>query len=243
MRRKIEKPLLSMLVAFAVLLLAAGCSQPKPTGLPAEKTAELQALQEKRENHAKQLRAMDVKQLTQELSADSEKGREPFNSPAYRETVSRGESAAADLKQALTRNDPSSLLTLLALRKVSTAQYQSLDPAFRISVLVSALQKSKYFNTWGIPCVYWEDPAKAIVEEGSASESALLPLLRDQRPAPVFGSEGATVNAQFHYRVSDYAFALLSEIRHQKCEPMTNPADRDRLIEQMLKEGPGKKKK
>src|SRR5258706_1083614 len=243
MRHKLEKFSLFAVAACGMLLIAVGCGQPKPAGMSAERAAELQSLQETRENHAKQLRGTDVKQLAQELAADSEKGREPFNSAAYRETVSRGEGAAGDLKQALTRNDQSSLLALLALRRVSPAQYHSLEPAFRVNVLVSALQKSKYFNTWGIPCVYWEDAANAIVEEGSAAESALRPLLRDQRPAPVFGSEGATVDAQFHYRVSDYAFALQNDIRHQKCEPMANPGDRDRAMEQMLKEKPSQKKK
>lgn len=242
MKKRIETRSLIIFAAFG-LLLTLGCGQPKSTGLDAEKTAELKSLQEKRENRAKQLHAMDVKQLTQELEADSEKGREPFNSPAYRETISRGESAAADLKQSLTRNDQSSLLTLLALRQVSATQYRSLEPAFRVSVLIAALQNSKYFNTWGIPCDYWEDAAKAIVDEGRASETALAALLRDQRPAPVFGSEGATVEAQFHYRVSDYAFALTNEIRHQKCEPVTNSADRDRMIDRMLKEKPAFRQK
>ncbi len=240
MKPRVEIALFAVVICC---LISGGCASQKPTGLPSDKMEELKAFQDKRESHAQQLHAMDVKQLTQELATDSEKGRAPFNSPAYREAVSRGESAATDLKQSLTHPEPSALLALLALRKVSPTQYQSLDPAFRVNVLVSALQKSKYFNTWGIPCVYWEDGAKAIVEEGGATESALLGLLRDQRPAPAFGSEGATVDAQFHYRVGDYAFALLSEIRHQKCEPVTKPADRDSLIEQMLKTKPESKRK
>ena len=210
MKNQIHNCSVTILVACG-LSLALGCGKPKAAGLPPEKMAELKSLQEKRENHAKQLRAMDVKQLAQEMTADSEKGREPFNSAAYRETISRGEGAAPDLKQALTRNDRSSLLSLLALRHVSPAQYGSLEPGFRVSVLVAALQMAKYFNAWGIPCDYWEDAARAIIEEGEGAESALIPLLRDSRPAPVFGSEGATVEAQFHYRVSDYAFALATE--------------------------------
>jgi len=226
----------------ALLLSSAGCGGAAPKGLPAEKAEELQVLQNKRDAHLKQLSAMDAKQLAQELTADSEKGREPFNSPAYREVVGRGANAGTALKEALGKADRSSLLTLLALRKVDPAQYHALEQSFRVGVLVDALQNSKYFNTWGIPCLYWEDAGKALIEEGSGAESALLPLLRDERSAPVFGSEGATVAAQYHYRVRDYAFAFLNEIRQKKCEPMPNVADRDRAIEQMMKETPAKKK-
>jgi hypothetical protein len=237
MRYKVESSSLVTLATCGMLFFAVGCGQPKPAGMPPEKAAELRALQEKRENHATQLHGMAIKQLAQELAADSEKGREPFNSAAYREAISRGEGAAGDLKQTLARSDRSSLLGLLALRHVSATQYHSLEPAFRVNTLTSSLENSRYFNTWGIPNFYWEDAAKALIEEGSAAESSLLKLLRDQRPAPVFGSEGATVGAQFHYRVCDYAWAFLNEIRLHKIEQPADPTERDRLIERTLKEG------
>ena len=147
MRHKVEKFSLFAVAASGMLLIAVGCGQPKPAGMSPERAAELHSLQEKRENHAKQLRGTDVKQLAEELAADSEKGREPFNSAAYRETVSRGEGAAGDLKQALTRNDQSSLLTLLALRRVSPAQYHSLEPAFRVKEIGRASCRERVFSS------------------------------------------------------------------------------------------------
>jgi hypothetical protein len=203
----------------------------------------LRTLQDKRETRAKQLHAMNTTQLTQELASDSEKGREPFNSSVYQETVSRGEGVAADLKQSLARADQSSLLPLLALRRVSSAQYHALETPLRVNILLGSLAASKYFNVWGIPNDYWEDAAKAIIEEGAAAEPGLIKLLGDRRLAPVFGSEGAMVNAKFHYRVCDYAWALLNEIRQQKVETPADPAERDRLIEKTITEGPKSKHK
>ena len=231
-------------VALGILVLGTGCGQQKGNGgLSSDKTAELRALQDKRENRRKQLQGMDGKQLAQELASDSEKGREPFNSSAYQETVARGEGVAGDLKQSLTRTDSSSLLALLALRRVSSTQYHSLEPSLRVNILVSSLETSRYFNTWGVPNDYWEDAAKALIEEGAPAEAALFKLLGDKRPAPVFGSEGATLGAKFHYRVCDYAWALINEIRQQKVEAPADPAERDQLIERTLKEGPNPKHK
>ena len=78
-------------VIVGILALNIGCGERKNNrGMSSEKAAQLQALQEKRENRRKQLQGMTGNQLAQELASDSTKGREPFNSSAYQETVSRG---------------------------------------------------------------------------------------------------------------------------------------------------------
>lgn len=226
-----------MLVVAGLQLLSAGCGREANQGGPApvaDRVKELKVLQVKREDNQKRLKGLSVPQLAQELASDSGKGREPFNSAAYRELVSRGPAAGADLKAALTRNDRSSLLGLLALRQISPDQYRSLDPAFRASVLIDALRTAQYFNSWGIPHLYWEDAAKATIEEGQAAVPGLEALLGDKRPAPVFGSEGAAINAQYRYRVCDYAWALLNEIGHQKVEIPADPAARDQLIQRRI---------
>jgi|GEM_PF-1827279 len=229
------------LVALAIVPLAiavlGGCGQQTGGGSSsalAEKVKDLKGLQEKRTAYEKRLKSMTVAQIADEMSSDSTKGKEQFNSAAYRESVSRGKQAASELKGRLSRNDRSSLLGLLALRQMGADQYRSLQPAFRVSVLIDALKNSKYFNVWGVPGMYWEDAAKALIDEGQAATPGLLTLLRDVRPAPVFGSEGAQINLQYHYRVCDYAWALLNEGRHQKVEMPVDPRDRDRLIDQEL---------
>lgn len=223
-----------LIAAAASLLAASGCAKHvAPVGpTPADNAhaQELQALAVKRDNYEKQIKAMDVTQLAAVLETDSGKQREPFNSTAYREIVTRGDAAGATLKPLLKKQDSSSLLGLLALRQLSPAQYHTLTPAFRVSVLVGSLADSKFFNTWGVPNFYWNDAAHAIVDEGNAAAEPLIRLLKDTRPAPVFGSEGAAVYAQYHYRVCDYALALLNEIRGQKSALPADPAARDKLI-------------
>ena len=70
-----------------------------------------------------------------------------------------------------------------------------------------------------------------MIAEGEAAEPALRRLLKDTRPAPVWGDEEATVAEQYRYRVQDYAWALIRSI---KGEPVTeipqSPDERDRLI-------------
>ena len=208
-------------IRFAALVPAAigilffvdgGWSQGAPQTTADQEARELRSLQEKRSEYERQLRLMPIRGLAQRMEADSEKGLEPFNSPAYREAISRGEGASSELKSTLTKEDRSSLLGLLALRKVSPAEYSSLEPKFRVTVLTDALKNSRYFNTWGIPNLYWEDAAKAIIDEKQEAVEALKPLLKDTRPALLFGSEGATLYQQNHYQVKDYASALLEQI-------------------------------
>lgn len=239
-RRRIALAALAV-AAIGVVLSVEGCQQrSERTNSTAvtEKLKDLNSLQEKRMSYEKQLKGMSVTQLAAEMSSDSEKGREQFNSAAYRETVSRGKQAASEIKAQLKRTDRSSLLGLLAVRQMDTEQYRSLAPAFRVSVLIDALKTSKYFNIWGVPGLYWEDAAKATIEEGEAAAPSLTALLRDTRPAPVFGSEGAAINRQYHYRVCDYAWALLNEARHKKVEMPADPKERDRMIDQELKTNP-----
>jgi hypothetical protein len=221
---------------IGILLCVVGCAHRPSTSASgsAAKVQELGLLQERRQAYEKRLTSMTTEELAAEMRSDSEKGREPFNSAAYREVVSRGEGASAVLKSKLTGDDRGSLLGVLALRQMSHKDYQSLAPSFRIRVLTDSLKNSKYFNTWGIPNLYWEDAAKALIDEGENAKPSLLALLHDQRAALVFGSEGAEVNRQYHYRVCDYALALLDEILHQKVAMPTDPAERDRLIEQEL---------
>jgi hypothetical protein len=228
--------IVSTLTVCSLLCLSGGCGQkslsgnPGSSAVPANKAGELAALQEKRQGYEARLKAMSAADLVQRLAADSAKGREPFNSATYRELVSRGASAGAAIKAQLGPEGHADLLNLLALRPVDPGQYHALDPAFRVKLLVDALKNAKFFNAWGIPHLYWEDAARAIIDEGPAASDALSALLRDTRPAPVFGSEGAVVDQQYHYRVRDYAWALLAAARNQKIDIPADPAARDRLI-------------
>jgi hypothetical protein len=88
------------------------------------------------------------------------------------------------------------------------------------------------FNTWGMPHLNWYDPALAIIELGKPAEPGLLKLLDDTRPAPSWGSEQVAEYEAYQYRVRDYAWALLREIRGEQHGGIPrDPAERDKLIE------------
>jgi len=188
----------------------------------------LEQAQRKRESRIAELKAMDVVALSKELAVDSEAGREPFNSMAFAEMVSRGETGAPALAKAVAGGGRSSLLALLALRQVSRTAYSELTPAVRVQILIDALRTSKYFNTWGLPHLRWEDAARALIEEGPAAQGALRELLTDKRDAPVWGGEDFAEYQRYRYRVCDYAWALLNEITGRKVVISEDPAARDR---------------
>jgi hypothetical protein len=234
------------LSALAVLLLAvtgtAGCSQGgKSADQKAaekrieEQTKDLDDLAKKREARQRELAAMPFDALSQTLQGEAAKnsamGAEPFNSMAYAEMVKRGDAVAADLT-ALFAKDGNDLFNLLALRTVSRQGYDGVDPQRRAEILVMALSKSIYFNTWGMPHLDWYDAAQAILDLGKVADPLLRQLLGDKRPAPSWGSEEAAEYDAYQYRVCDYAWALLREIGGAKHGDIPrDPAERDRLID------------
>ncbi|HKP47383.1 MAG TPA: hypothetical protein VJT50_12355 [Pyrinomonadaceae bacterium] len=193
----------------------------------------LEEARQKREARTQELKSMDVPRLATELAKESQKGTEPFNSMTFTEMVSRGRDGATALAPLITQADRSSLLSLLALRKMNREEYQKLKPELRVGILTNSLKTQPYFNTFGMPHTHWEDAAKAIIEEGRAAEKPLLEMLSDHREAPTWGSESYMEYQRYKYRVSDYAWALLNEIRGQKVEIPPDPAARDRLQAQM----------
>jgi hypothetical protein len=216
----------------AIALLAVSCTDGN-SGLD-DKTQQLNELAEKREAREKELESMTVAQLVNELQKDADRGTEPFNSMPYSELVSRGDRAASELHSLLRQADRSDFLSLLALRQMDSTLYLKLDPLFRVGVLVNALKMSEFFNAWGLPHLYWEDAAQAIIDEGRAAEDELKQLLDDQRPAPMWGSDEVIEYRMYSYRVRDYAWALLKEIRGEELDIPTDPKIRDELISDLL---------
>lgn len=217
------------IIVVEVLGALAGCKSTSPY------KDILQAAETKRENTRQVLHRMNIEQLHQELSKESERGLEPFNSMTFREVVSRGETAAVGLLPLLKKPDRSSLLTLLALRKINPTAYGTISNQFRLLVLTDSLSKSKYFNTWGLPHVKLEEAARAITEEGQAAVTALKPLLSEKRAAPVWGSEDFAEYQRFQYRVCDYAMALTYEAKGQKISIPVASQERDKLIEELIR--------
>jgi hypothetical protein len=221
---------LPRLAALSVVLIVGGCVAGGSTpSSQSDQDKELQRLLALHDEHQKSLDAMDVPALAAELVKDANRGREPFNSSAFAEMVSRRESAG-QLAGLIRTGDRSSLLELLAVRQMDAGIYGQLPQEQRIAILVDALRTAETFNSWGLPHLYWEEPARAIIDEGQAAELALGPLLSDKRPAPMWGEDEVVESRAYQYRVMDYALALILAIRKSDQVIPIDPADRDRLI-------------
>jgi hypothetical protein len=176
-------------------------------------------------------REMPLAELVAQLQADSAQGLEPFNSRAYQEAVRRGAEIGRALATSMDSSDRRQVLTLLALRESSREAYSEIEPAKRVQILVDDLERSKFYNRWGIPHLYWEDAGRALIEQGQTALPALRELLDDDRPAPVWGDEEATISREFGYRVKDYAWALIQAIQGRGLADIPrDAAGRDRLI-------------
>lgn len=232
-------------VASLAATLTPGCGRQSGSRATGEeklvfeqRDAMLREANAKREARAARLKSMAIPELAGELEKESQKGVESFNSLAFAEAVGRGSGAASALRATLTKSDRSSLLGLLALRRSSASAYAMIPAPFRIAVLTDALKQSKYFNAWGSPTGRWEDASTAIIAEGRAALPALATLLSQTRPAPVWGSEGMIEYEKYHFRVCDYAWALINEIRERKVGIPTDAGARDKLIESAVQELP-----
>ncbi len=222
------------------LLILTGCPGPRTANgrtnavekqeIVDTRTKALQDADQKRNDWKGKLKGMDNTQLAAALASESERGLEPFNSMAYSEAVSRGQTVAPDLAKSIVKLDRSSLLTLLAVRKTSRTTYDTVDQVKRVTILAESLRTSKSFNTWGLPHVKWEYASESLIVEGPAAEKALLPLLDDTREAPTWGSEDYMEYDRYKYRVRDYAWALLAAIRKQQIDISPDPTVRDRQI-------------
>lgn len=218
------------------LAAIAGCHTPEDdTARPERVVAQdirgqttlvLQQARQERENRSRELREMDGPALARELATESLRGTEPFNSRAFAEMVSRDHSEVPELARLITNPDRSSLLALLALRRLSPEDYRRLNSGLRTSILVDALAKSEYFNTWGLPHAHWEGAARALIDAGPAARNALRELMKDRRAAPVWG---LVEYQQYQYRVCDYAWAMLNVISGREVSIPQDPAERDRL--------------
>jgi hypothetical protein len=207
--------------------------------------------EKKRIEKEERLEAMPVAELSQAVASDSALHVAPFNSAAVREATRRGGDSqdqrnafAKELVATLTEPDARSHLGLITVGKLSPDVYRGIAADFRYQVLSDALAKSEYYNGWGIPHLFLDQPAgRTIICESRGIERYLYPVLDLDKPAPVFGN-GEVIEEQeeYGYRVKDYAFALVNQLRGTPVEIPKSPRERDALIEQMKQVPPGSEK-
>jgi len=235
-----KSQLLRVLPIILIFPCMYSCSQKKqnqePKPVVSQRDSVLADAAQKRAAWTQQLQAMTVKQLADQLSKESVKGLEPFNSMAYKELTSRKSVTIDTLTNAVIKNaDHSSLLSLLAVRKLSPPVYQKLDAQVKASVYVDALRSAKTFNTFGLPHAKWEEASQAIIEAGPVTTRALEALLTDSRPAPMWGSEDYMEYKLYNYRVKDYAYALIIASQKGQLQLSKDTTARDKLIDVMVK--------
>src|SRR5258708_32080126 len=108
-----------VLPIILIFLCMCSCSEKKqqkeePKPVVSQRDSVLADADKKRASWAQQLHVMTVKQLTDQLSKESVKGLEPFNSMAYKELTSRQSVTIDTIQNAVIRNaNRSSLLCLL----------------------------------------------------------------------------------------------------------------------------------
>ncbi len=173
--------------------------------------------------------------LLKKLADQSKRKKEPFNSLAYRELVSRKTIKPENLVSLIHQlNNGNALLPLLLLRTLNDKAYTSVPIGIKANILTDALQQSKTFNVWGLPGLYPEDASKALIACGTSAVPALTRLLSETRPAPLYGSKESMVYQRYKLRLCDYALYFIEEIRRNKNFVMpVNVAEREALISKM----------
>jgi hypothetical protein len=239
-----EDEMRKLLTVFAGLFLLAGMagcrssqSSEHLTPVQASRKSLLEAQMKAAAQTAQTYHAMDNPALFSKLMVESKAQREPFNSLAFRELRTRTNVDSQAVLSLVKENDKAGgLLPLLLLRRTDNKAYLGVPAEARAKILADALDKSKFFNTWGIPNLYLEDAGNAMVESGRAAVPALKRMLSDTRPAPVFGGQEHMVYARYKFRLCDYALYFLKRIGgDDKFREPVSPEERDALIKQMAK--------
>jgi hypothetical protein len=227
------------MISILACLCAAGCSTAKREETPEQTQLKTQLDQQEKlaAQTTQTYHAMDNAALINKLVEQSARKREPFNSLAYRELVTRKDVDSKALASIVNeKKNGDAILPLLLLRKLDEKSYTQISAQVRSGVLTDALEQSKTFNMWGMPNFYLEDASNALLESGQSAYPNLRRMLSETRPAPVYGSKAYMVYTRYQFRLCDYALFYLK--RMQGDANFTLPAsvaERDTLIKAMLK--------
>ncbi|MGD0814816.1 MAG: hypothetical protein ABSA83_14515 [Verrucomicrobiota bacterium] len=232
---------LRIIIAPILILLclsaAAGYAAPDATPVQTQQKAQLEQQQQAAARTAQTYKAMDNAALINKLVEQSARKREPFNSLAYRELVTRKDVDSKVLVAIVDeKKNGDVLLPLLLLRKLDEKTYSQIPAEARAGVLTDALEQSKTFNAWGLPNFYLEDASKALLESGESAYPQLRRMLSQTRPAPIYGSKAYMIYKRYQFRLCDYALFFLKRMHGEAAfELPASVSERDGLIKDMLK--------
>jgi hypothetical protein len=176
-----------------------------------------------------------------QLVADSRRHITIMESAALQNLKLQPADAQALASYAQSHSDETAYHVLVALRRADGPEYQQIPARTRAAILCGALATQVYLNDWGYldpneP--YDGEAARLLLEQGDAAKPCLIRLLDDTRPAPLFGSEEATMSRTFQYRRRDFAYRYLSQILGMKPVFDPDPTRRDAEIAQLKKRIP-----
>lgn len=138
--------------------------------------------------------------------------------------------------QIQARPDATSFHLLMTLRRAAPVAYAALPAPTRAAVLVDTLRSATYLNDFGHlgPGGGADGPAgEALIDTGASAREPLIALLEDQNPAPLRGSEAASMSSRYGYRRSDFAYRFLRRLDGENPDLAEDPAERDRLQDQL----------
>jgi hypothetical protein len=98
------------------------------------------------------------------------------------------------------------------------------------AMLATAMTHDEIHNRWGVPGQFVGGTGKLLLALGPGVRDALLPLLADERPLDIIGSQAATLHHAHRYRIRDLASYLLAVDRGVPWQDDPDPAVRDRSI-------------
>jgi hypothetical protein len=172
----------------------------------------------------------ELAELGRLLAEEAALGVPPETAETVRRARELGPTAAPFLAQEAERGRSGSLLALEALRVADPKAYAAVPAAERAAIYARALRDSPVFNAWGVPGMQLTSTAQALIALGDDAVDALRPLLQDERPALLEGSQDATTSRYYANRVRDYALVLIDEILGLPYSYDVEPEARDAQI-------------
>lgn len=168
--------------------------------------------------------------LQKQLQEDAAQDVPAFAADSIKLARQMGSAAAPILLEQINPQGKTSFLALEALREAAPDVYHSLPSRLRADIYGEALRSSDFYNTWGVPGHQLTDTANAFIDLGETAVAVLKPLLNDKQEAPLSGSHEATTSKVYGNRLCDYAWVLISEIRHLPYGYSLDRAERDEGI-------------
>ena len=173
---------------------------------------------------------MSADSIVDRLIEASERGLMLAQAPDYRRASFSEREADAAVGQLGARPDARGYHLLMALRRADRGAYERVPAATRAAILCDVLRTQPNLNDFGHlgPGGAHDGPAaKALLELGEAAVPCLREILDDDRPAPLMGSEEATLSQLHSYRRSDFAYRYLTKIRGGEPGFEPTPGERD----------------